>query len=113
NLEKYGVEHHMQNQKIQDKKKQTCLKKYGQYHYTQTTEYKDYMINNNIFHSIDGQTLQEYYDNSELQDKVSYSTVQQNYNKYGENALSKKHYEGICKTSKIANLWLKQIEKEL
>ena len=40
-LERYGVEHAMQNKDINDKAKQTCLERYGVNSYTQSQEFKN------------------------------------------------------------------------
>jgi hypothetical protein len=41
NLEKYGVQHILQNREIREKGKETSLQKYGKEFYSQTNEFKD------------------------------------------------------------------------
>ena len=111
----FGCDHIFQSEKIKNKIKKTNLEKYGFENAAKNKIIKSKIIQSNLknklYHNINGQTLSEYHKNSTL--PVAYSTLQQNYNTYGDIALKKSHYNNLQNSSKIANLWLESIEKKL
>ena len=117
NLKKYGVEHTLQLPFVKEKINKTNLEKYGYAYPIQNESIKNKskktnLINGNII-NINENSLLNYYSNSNLKLFRSYTSVWNNYKTYGDVALNAFHYNKLFGQSKIANLWLNTIEKEL
>lgn len=117
NLKRYGVENVFASDTIKEKIKKITLEKYGVEYLPQLLEIKNKINETNIqngnCYNINGESLAEYYRNSNLSDKVTYTCVQKNYKKYGKNALEIMHYNELFRKSRISNIWLCQIEKNI
>lgn len=117
NLDRYGVENIIHLKEIKEKIKKTNIEKYGFKSPAQNKNIKKKIRKTNLengnWHNIRGCSLLEYYKNSELINTRSYSYIQQCYLKYGEIALSLEYYRKLSGKSKIANIWLDQVEKKL
>lgn len=115
NIQKYGCKNQFSNNTIKEKIKKTNLIKYNTEVPSKNPVIKEKIkqtnFDNNNWHNINGKSLSEYYRNSDL--PIKYITLNRNYRKYGSIALKKDHYNLLHGKSKLANLWLDLIEKEL